>query len=344
MSDTELEIALAISRHDAEEQRRQEEARRLDWLDNSVALALENSEGWMCARCTLDNPSDVGRCQACLADRETLQVSESTGQRTRCGLPGCNRHATGGFCSDDHARRASERGLAAPAADDIERCYVGQNGEYSVSVLTRSSAKRADIAAHFVRAWRKGALPTVKHVFKVCPAPALRERFERYQAAVGNVRWRYHGTSSACDFGVNLAAAPCDRQECALCNILAHGFRLSKAGTGPNGHIRSLRYGCGIYLSATSGKSNDYAFNTERKRRGKRGRTERWRCMFVCSVAAGKAFRTTDGQLFLTNRAPPGYDSVVGEVGDNLNYDELVVYSEAAVLPEFLVIYTVTEG
>lgn len=339
MSDTELEIALAVSRHEAEERRRE----RI-WLDSSVALALHNSERWMCRRCTLDNPPDVGRCQACFTDRETLEASESTGERTRCGLPGCTLRANGGFCSEDHARRARQRGLAAPATDDIERCYVGQNGEYSVSVLTKSSPTRADVAGHFVRAWRKGALPTVKHVLKVCQAPSLRDRFERYKAAVGNVRWRYHGTSSVCDFGANLAAAPCDRPDCALCNILAHGFRLNKAGTGPNGHIRSLRYGCGIYLSATSGKSNDYAFRTERQRRGKRGRLERWRCMFVCSVAAGKAYRTTEGQLLLAHRAPAGYDSVVGEVGDNLNYDELVVYSEAAVLPEYVVIYTVNEG
>ena len=61
--------------------------------------------------------------------------------------------------------------------------------------------------------------------------------------------------------------------------------------------------------------------------------------MFVASVAAGRAFCTYEGELDVS--APPGgYDSIVGEVGSNLNYDELVVYDEAAALPEFLVVYS----
>ena len=37
-------------------------------------------------------------------------------------------------------------------------------------------------------------------------------------------------------------------------------------------------------------------------------------------------------------RPPDGCDSVVGEVGPNLNFDELVVYSESAALPQFLIV------
>ena len=85
-------------------------------------------------------------------------------------------------------------------------------------------------------------------------------------------------------------------------------------------------------FSATSGKSNDYAHGSERMRRGRR-----WRTLFVASVAAGKAYCTHDAELDLS-RPPDGYDSVVGEVGDHLNYDELVVYNEAAALPEFLIV------
>ena len=68
-----------------------------------------------------------------------------------------------------------------------------------------------------------------------------------------------------------------------------------------------------------------------------------WRAMFVARVAAGRAFRTTEGELELAGDAPPlGYDSVVGEVGEALNYDELVVYNESAAMPEYLIMYTIT--
>ena len=62
--------------------------------------------------------------------------------------------------------------------------------------------------------------------------------------------------------------------------------------------------------------------------------------MLVASVAAGKVFKTIEAEILDERLLPPrGYDSVVGEVGPNLNYDELVVYNDAAALPEFLIVY-----
>ena len=355
--DEELEMALALSQSEAEERERQrqrqeaqdhalaveEDRREKEAMDRALAVELEGQQGWTCSRCLLDNAFDEGRCRACLADREAPFVA-SGGQpsRSTCGLPGCNALATRGFCSEEHRRRARKRSLVAPATDDVERCFVGPSGEFSVSLLTHASPKRRDLVEHFRSAWKKGRPPTVKHVYRVVPRPSLRDRFDRYSAAVGNVRLRYHGTSCACDFGIDLNAPPCDGAACALCSILDGGFKLDKAGSGPNRSLRALRYGSGIYLSATSGKSNDYAVNTERLRKWKHDLQERWRVILVCSVAAGRAFKTSEAQLHLPdNKPPPSYDSVVGEVGDNLNYDELVVYSEHAVLPEYMIIYAV---
>ena len=42
-------------------------------------------------------------------------------------------------------------------------------------------------------------------------------------------------------------------------------------------------------------------------------------------------------------RPPVGHDSVVGEVGPNLNYGELVVYNETAALPEYLIVYSMPQ-
>lgn len=159
---------------------------------------------------------------------------------------------------------------------------------------------------------------------------------------MGNTRRRFHGTGAQCDFGVDDRVAPCASAECALCSILSGGFALRTAGTGPNsargratlGTASGLRYGRGLYFSSTSGKSNDYAGGSERVR----GRGRRWRTLFVARVAAGRAYCTDAVELDLPGRPPDGYDSVVGEVGQHLNYDELVVYSEVAALPEFLLV------
>ena len=57
-------------------------------------------------------------------------------------------------------------------------------------------------------------------------------------------------------------------------------------------------------------------------------------------VAAGRAFCTEQGSL---PGLPVGHDSVVGEVGPHLNYDELVVYTEDAAIPRFLIVYSMPE-
>lgn len=67
--------------------------------------------------------------------------------------------------------------------------------------------------------------------------------------------------------------------------------------------------------------------------------------MLLCKVASGKEFKTTanmdgrDGRNSVM--PPPGHDSVHGQAteGGVLNYDELVVYEEAAVLPFAIVGY-----
>ena len=42
---------------------------------------------------------------------------------------------------------------------------------------------------------------------------------------------------------------------------------------------------------------------------------KKWRCMFICNVAVGRAFCTKEmGPLPPERCPPPGYDSVVGEV------------------------------
>lgn len=57
-------------------------------------------------------------------------------------------------------------------------------------------------------------------------------------------------------------------------------------------------------------------------------------------MVAGRVYKTFEDEPLLT-RPPKSYDSVVGEVGHVLNYDEIVVYNKRAILPEYVVTYSI---
>lgn len=51
------------------------------------------------------------------------------------------------------------------------------------------------------------------------------------------------------------------------------------------------------------------------------------KAMLLCQVLPGEKFPLSDRQQQLT-RPPPGYDSVYGVVGSELNYPEIVIYDQ----------------
>ncbi|CAM9513720.1 unnamed protein product [Ectocarpus sp. 6 AP-2014] len=180
----------------------------------------------------------------------------------------------------------------------------------------------------------------VLNVIKIEVPRDVRERYDDYKKAVPNVRRRFHGTfaSSSCQFYVG--GPICLRPDCGLCSICTHGFELEdNVGQSParGNKIHWLMYGKGLYFSSVSGKANDFSAETEKLATD----GTKVRCMLVADVAAGKAFVTTEKYFPQMERPPLGYNSVVGEVGPHLNYDELVVYDPAAALPTHFVVYRV---
>ncbi|CAN0483594.1 unnamed protein product [Ectocarpus sp. 12 AP-2014] len=114
------------------------------------------------------------------------------------------------------------------------------------------------------------------------------------------------------------------------------GFKLGKnVARTARATRRPRRYGPGVYSSSVSGKANDYADLSTKT--GSDG-TE-LRCMFVANVAVGKSFNTKSSNLPQSACPPLGYQSVVGEVGQALNFHEVVVYKEEAALPTHLIVY-----
>jgi hypothetical protein len=66
--------------------------------------------------------------------------------------------------------------------------------------------------------------------------------------------------------------------------------------------------------------------------------------MFLCNVAVGRSYATTEGILSEDHCPPPGYDSVEGKVGGTgphaLNYEEVVVYNIEQAIPAYLIVYS----
>ena len=60
--------------------------------------------------------------------------------------------------------------------------------------------------------------------------------------------------------------------------------------------------------------------------------------MFLRKVAKGKVFKTKLGQMKLEDCPPIGFDTVEGEVGNALNYPEVVVYDPDQAVPAYFIV------
>lgn len=172
----------------------------------------------------------------------------------------------------------------------------------------------------------------VLKLYKVYSHGDHMRKFRAYKAQKHNARRRWHGTTRRCCLGddedsVNFCSDP----GCAVCGILRNSFRVDKAkassAMAAGGSFQ--RFGVGIYTSATSSKSYDYI-----KELG----GSPYKAMILSEVVMGKVCKVTHEEQGLI-RAPPGYDSVVGEPNITVNYDEAVVYTDHAIRPEYLLIF-----
>jgi hypothetical protein len=153
-------------------------------------------------------------------------------------------------------------------------------------------------------------------------APALQIRYDAYKAAMppeivnGNEKLLFHG----CANGVIDSIAE---------KGLLKSFQTSAAGSWQ-------RYGPGFYFALQSSKSHEYPIAQMHALLPGR----HFRTMLLMKVARGKELKTDVNMDQLTG-APEGYHCVHGMAKPDgpLNYDEIVVYEEAAILPYAIVTY-----
>jgi len=242
---------------------------------------------------------------------------------------------------------AEEKRIVPPSEDGVEVVYVGPTGDYTAHLLKSTHPRHASVKNQFRKSWKKldDGLPRVERIYWIHVKPEIIAKFEALSKKIGNVQRRFHGTSqnTKCEFGSNPSKHPCPGKKCPVCSICQNSFDIGQAKRGPGGtawaqQVIPLRYGEGIYFSPVSSKSNDYSFLSERPG-GSPKKPRKWRCMFLCNVALGRAYETKEG-ILTGDLPPPGHDSVIGLTGPNLNYDECVVYNSAQCIPSYLIVYS----
>ena len=180
----------------------------------------------------------------------------------------------------------------------------------------------------FTERWTNGEIcPKIHRIYSICN-PFLQRRLEAYRQTLGRFQQSeqdFHGTPLTCDIMSRTPPSLCKQPSCGICGITC-------AGMDPNS-IRSdikdfQRFGKGFYLAPNSSKCDFYADANSNGHKG----------MLLCDVLPGNKYKWTVDDRHRPG-LPPGYHSVLGEEGTRLNYPEIVVYNEDAVMPRYIIIY-----
>ncbi len=134
----------------------------------------------------------------------------------------------------------------------------------------------------------------------------------------------FHGTKLTCNLLENKDC--CKNSDCGVCGISSDGFDDSRIGSNIP---RFQRFGKGIYLAPNSSKCHDYTQGNP---------LHNVRAQLLCLVSCGAKYELRQDNTTLTG-PPEQYHSVHGVAGGSLNYDEIVVFDVAAVLPQFIIVY-----
>lgn len=186
--------------------------------------------------------------------------------------------------------------------------------------------------------------PAIQRVLKIHHDPKIVTRFEDYREFVkiraakysrtarlvptprcivdGNELLRFYCTTFMCGLGQNGNSSVCNGQYCSLCGIIKSGFSPKMDG------IATWSTGWRAHVAVPEDIEEEFGFMHVR------------RAILVCRVIAGRV----GYGLEFGGKEDPGSDSAMGsgigcenKLDDN---DELLVFNPMAVLPCFVIVYT----
>ncbi|KAH7549920.1 hypothetical protein JRO89_XS13G0105500 [Xanthoceras sorbifolium] len=224
--------------------------------------------------------------------------------------------------------------------------------KHAVSELLDGDSGKNIVNIIFKTGWsNKEKNPEILRILKIHNSPKILSRFEEYREFVkakaarngavrrrderciadGNELLRFYCSTFCCDLGQNGNSSICTHQYCSVCGIIKSGFSAKLDG------ISSLSSSWRAHVAIPEEMEQEFGFMNVK------------RAMLVCRVVAGRV--GCDGDVeddVAAAKEDGGFDSVVGRGcgsgGSHLRLDddeELSVFNPRAVLPCFVIVYTV---
>ncbi|KAF4346419.1 hypothetical protein CsatB_030024 [Cannabis sativa] len=216
----------------------------------------------------------------------------------------------------------------------VSELYDGDSGKNIVRIIFKSG-------------WNdtRNKSPIIHRVLKIHNSAKILTRFEEYRETVkakaarngavqksrderciadGNELLRFHCSTFLCDLGVSGSSGICNHQYCSVCGIIKSGFSPKLDG------ISTLSSSWRAHVAIPEEIEEEFRFMNVK------------RAMLVCRVVAGRVGCETDD---VEKDDGVGFDSVLGRGGNGahtrLDEEELLVFNPRAVLPCFVIVYTV---
>ncbi|KAG4138000.1 hypothetical protein ERO13_D07G107100v2 [Gossypium hirsutum] len=222
-----------------------------------------------------------------------------------------------------------------------------QATKHAVSQLLDGDSGKNIVRIIFKTGWTdKVRNPEIHRILKIHNSPKILARFEEYRELVkvkaarngavvgrrderciadGNELLRFYCSTFMCDLGLNGSSGICSQQYCSVCGIIKSGFSPKMDG------ISTLSTSWRAHMAVPEDVEEEFKFMNVK------------RAMLVCRVVAGRVGSEGDE----TNKEDGGFDSVIGRGGGNMAHhtkvdeEELLVFNPRAVLPCFVIVYTV---
>ncbi|KAE9594155.1 hypothetical protein Lal_00017010 [Lupinus albus] len=264
------------------------------------------------------------------------------------------RTGSGGSCPESDISAVNNHFF--PLRNDIFPCTVcgevfqkpnlldqHQTTNHAVSDLAGSDPGHNIVQIIFKSGWPETRiLPVKTRILKIHNSPKILSKFEDYRERVkakaarnstrcrdercvadGNELMRFHCSTFLCDLGLNGNSKTCSQQFCNICCIIKSGFSPKLDG------ISTMSSSWRAHVSIPDDMEQEFRFMNVK------------RAMLVCRVIAGRVGSDLDE----VNKEDGGFDSQIARGGSGVytrfDDEELLVFNPRAVLPCFVIVYSV---
>ncbi|KAK4764113.1 hypothetical protein SAY87_013551 [Trapa incisa] len=222
--------------------------------------------------------------------------------------------------------------------------------KHAVSELVGDDSGQNIVRIIFKTGWttdRESQSPKIHRILKIHNSAMTLARFEEYRELVksraansgaavdtsrsercmadGNELLRFHCSTFTCELGLDGGSTTCNQDYCGVCGIIRLGFSPKLDG------ISTLSTSWRAHVAIPEETVEEFGFMNVR------------RAMLICRVIAGRVRSEPEDEAVDGKEGCRAFDSVVVREGGSgrLDEEELAVFNPRAVLPCFVIVYTV---